>query len=104
MLDHFVQRGASVPATKREREPRARRGEGLESECGQDSGGAGVPRIRNDERPISMERLEDGCLALLSSHGHATLPFPVCRAPCSARTQHVPLRVETLCRSTDATL
>ena len=60
MLDNLVKRGGSVPATERESEPGARRGECLEPERRQHLCGAGIPRIRDDERSISVQRPEGG--------------------------------------------
>jgi hypothetical protein len=77
VLGDLVERRAAIPATEREGEARARRGEGLEPERLEDAPGADVPRVGDDERVALVEGAERDALvglACLIGVGHGSVP------------------------------
>ena len=73
VLHHLVERDVAVEAPEREREPGARGRQRLEAERRQHLRGAGVPRVRDDERLAFVQCAELLGLALLGLLGHGRL-------------------------------
>ena len=82
MIDHLVQRRATVRAAQREGETRAGGGERLEAQGLERPGRAGIPRVGDDEGLALVQRPEPFCLLLLprpGSHQAAAAAAPVVR-------------------------
>src|SRR5439155_22802523 len=80
VIADLVQRHASIQAPQCERKAGARGRERLEAERRQNLGGAGIPRVGDDERLVRVQRPEGGGFLLLGHRDIGTLRCLTCVA------------------------